>query len=137
MKNWLRNSFILLGSWSTPAWADALDDGHRCLNEVNLQCAIEIQAQLLESKPTDVDVLQFSARTDFYKGDFVSVVATLEKLAEKGVEIEDDGGFPARATLDSFQGMVESQGDGVRVRHDPGLDRILVADAFGDHGTGS
>jgi tetratricopeptide (TPR) repeat protein len=130
MKNWLRNSFLLMGCWSSSVWADTLDDGHRCLDEVDLQCAIEIQTQLLKSNPTDVDVLQFSARTDFYKGDFESVVATLETLAEKGVEIEDEGGFPARATLASFQGMVESQGDGVRVRHDPGLDRILVADAL-------
>ena len=130
MKNWLRNSILLMGCWSTSVWAGTLDDGHRCLDEVDLQCAIEIQTQLLESNPTDVDVLQFSARTDFYKGDFASVIATLEKLAEKGVEIEDEGGFPARATLASFQGMVESQGDGVRVRHDPFLDRIFVVDAL-------
>jgi tetratricopeptide (TPR) repeat protein len=46
------------------------------------------------------------------------------------VSIPDDGIFPARASEGAFDGMVETLSEGIRVRHDPGLDRILVQDAL-------
>ncbi len=131
MKNWLPNSVLL--SWllvSGAAYADSLDDAHKCLTEANLPCAVKIQQKLLVEQPNNTDVLQLTARTLFHQGEFEEVVAILDRLSEQGVEITDDGGFPARASTAAFSGMVSSTGDTVIVRHDPGIDRVLVQDAL-------
>ena len=76
MKNWLPNSVLL--SWllvSGAAYADSLDDAHKCLTEANLPCAVEIQQKLLAEQPNNTDVLQLTARTLFHQGEFEEVVA--------------------------------------------------------------
>lgn len=130
MKNWLLNSIVcFLVSSTSIAYADTIEDAHRCLDQANLPCAIEIQQRLISEQSTNTNVLQLSARTYFHQGDFKSVVAILDQLAEQGIEIPDDGGFPARASLEAFTGMVSTTGKGVVIRHDPGIDRVLVQDA--------
>ena len=133
MKNWLPNSCLIalcFVSCVPTASADALDDAHRCLDQANLPCAIEIQERLYADKPNNTDVLQLRSRTYFHLGRFDEVVTILETLQEQGIDVEDNGGFPARASMGAFTGMVETKGNGVVVRHDPGIDRVLAADAI-------
>ena len=130
MKNWLLNSCLLWMTFVGLAHANPIEDAYACLKAADLSCAIEIESELSKNKPNDVEVLQLSAKVYFHVGDFDKVLEALNTLEKLDVLVPDDGVFPARASQNSFKGMVETQGNGVRVRHDPGLDRILVQDAL-------
>lgn len=130
MKNWLPSSWLssILLFLPFVALANDISDAHECLNVVDLACAKKLRDQALKDDPRDEEVLQLHARTLFHEGKYDEVVSILEQLAAQGVERPDDGGFPARATASAAAGMVETQGEGVVVRHDPGLDQILAKD---------
>ena len=120
----------LLCVWPTLVHAGQIEDALTCLEQANLPCAVEISEALYAQKPNDADILQLRARTLFHLGEFESVVSLLDQLAEQGGDVPDNGGFPARASLAAFTGMIETKGEGIIVRHDPGIDRILVQDAL-------
>ena len=121
-------SVLLL--YPSVGWADDIDDALLCLEQANLPCAVQIETKLYTENPTNTDVLQLRARTHFHLGEFEEVVSVLDRLSEQGLDVSEGGGFPARASLAAFSGMVETRGEGVVVRHDPGIDRVLVQDAL-------
>lgn len=127
MKNWLLSSLLFL---PLLAIANDISDAHQCLNIVDLACAKRLRTEALKNSPNDAETLQLHARTSFHEGKYDEVVSTLEKLEAQGVSIPDEGGFPARATAGAAAGMVETRGNGVVVRHDPGLDQILAKDGI-------
>lgn len=130
MKNWLPSSWLSSGLLFLPlfAFANDVSDAHECLNIVDLACAMKIRDQVLEGASKNEEVLQLHARTLFHEGKYDEVVSVLEQLSELGVDVSDDGGFPARATASAAAGMVVKKGERVLVRHDPGLDQILAND---------
>lgn len=130
LKQLIAFSAAALLTYPSVSFADDIDDALLCLEQANLPCAVQIESKLYEKRPTNTDVLQLRARTHFHLGEFEEVVSVLERLSEQGVDVSEDGGFPARASLAAFSGMVETKGEGVVIRHDPGIDRVLVQDAL-------
>ena len=137
MKNWLHNKFSIrmmgLFGWGAIfapwVYADAIDTAHACLDMSDLQCAIDIRDAELTTHPNDTKVKQLHARTLFYEGRYQEMVEILDALDSAGYGLLENGGFPAHATQAAFLGMTETQGKGVKVRYDPGLDRILMLGA--------
>lgn len=130
MKNWSLSSWCTSSLLFLPlfAFANDVSDAYECLNIVDLECAKELRDKALEDDPRDEEVLLLHAKTLFHEGKYETVVNVLEQLSEQGIEIPDDGGFPARATASAAAGMIETRGEGVVIRHDPGLDQILAKD---------
>ena len=127
-------SASLMNLWPSVAHADQLESAMICLEQANLPCAVTLSESLYEQNPNDADVLKLRARTLFHLGEFEAVVSILDQVTEQGVDVPDNGGFPARASLAAFTGMVETKGTGIIVRHDPGIDRVLVQDALNTMG---
>ncbi|MCB9777429.1 MAG: tetratricopeptide repeat protein [Alphaproteobacteria bacterium] len=115
---------------SLPAWAASARDGQACLERADLQCAEEIRDALVRRGPADADTLALQVRTLFFEGDYDGAVAALDQLEAKGAVPKNIADAPIRETRDAATGFVEARGDGVVLRHAPGVDLVLRDEAL-------
>ncbi len=139
MKIWSASSpliaLLLCAGLATPSRADEPDfeTARACIESVDLPCA-EREAARLEAQGADPEMLAaYRAVLAFHLGDYDQAVTLLE-----GLEAEDELSAQHlqsqlelyRATRDATEGMVELRRDDVILRHAPGMDAILVEEAF-------
>lgn len=102
-------------------------EGQRCLSVSDLACAELSLQDALKDDPGAPATLALLARTRFYQGDYAEAVDALDRLEAGGGRAPQDA--PMRETLEATRGFIEVKGDGVRVRHAPGVDAVLGDEA--------
>ncbi len=122
----------LLWRLSTPvALAGPLEDVELCLDRFDLACARAEQADLSGMLGTAVDRERAELWMAFHEGRYEAIPDLVAGLEARGVQVAElEPGVPYLPTANAAFGMVEATAPGVRVRHDPGVDRILVDDAL-------
>lgn len=114
-----------------PARAGALEDVELCLDRFDVACARDEAADLQGIMGSETDRKRAELWLAFHEGRYTEVERLLGELEAAGVLVEElEPGVPYRPTAAAAEGMVEATATGVRVRHDPGVDRILVHDAL-------
>lgn len=116
---------------STPvaahASARALVD---CLNTVDVGCADEVLEGLDPASSTDPELLYMAARAHFFAGRFDQAAELIVRAVDYGYEDRWDEAALYRRTRDVAQDFTEERRGRYIVRYRPGLDRVLVDDAF-------
>lgn len=114
----------------SPAAAGPLDEARACLDRFDLPCA---QAQLAELQRRDADGLEAQragAWVAFHEGRYADAIALIERLEAAGVPVEEQEPYtPYRPTAGAAAGLLRAEGEGVVIRHAPGVDRILADQA--------
>lgn len=126
MKSWFASSLLAL--WAGLASAASPAEGDACLERVDLACAATVEAALDDSAAAT----RFRARLAFHRSEFATAVRLMESVER---QYGDEPGFAEelahyRVTLEAAAGfVVERRGD-VEIHYLPGVDRVLVDEAF-------
>lgn len=128
MKNWFSSS--LLWAYSSVAMASPIDSAYACLEVVDLLCAQRIRDSQMALHPQARAVQELNMRILFHEGRYGELLSLLEAFGSSGESIDDTGQYPMLATVEAAEGMMNSKGEGVEVRHDPGIDRILSSEGI-------
>ncbi len=102
--------------------------GH--LNRNDVPAAQAEVARLGGAGSRDPNVLAAVAETAFYAGDFPAALDTLDSAIDAGYDDTDDDRALYERTLFATAGWVRQESDGFVIRWRPGLDALLVDDAF-------
>lgn len=128
MRNWFVSSAVLMGLLvATAVHARGAEEGLACLRATDLTCAQQVRDALLRTAPDAPDTLLLQARTLFHEGHYEQSLAVVEQLREMGAEVDEY--TPYAATAAAAEGLLEVTDSGLRVRHDPGIDRVLSDEA--------
>lgn len=118
---------VLGAARASAAELDALD---ACLNGYDLPCAEAELGRLRRSAAGTSELRIAEARVAFHQGQYATAMEHVEALKARGVDLgELDRFTPYAPTLQASAGMVEVEGEGVRVRVAEGVDRVLADDA--------
>jgi len=108
----------------------AVGDVRSCLRRADLACAERAHGKLQDAGADTKDALHAEALLAFHQGRYDDAVTALDALAARGIVLEaETQGTPFRGTAAAAAGFEEVVGDGVRVRHAPGVDTILADEA--------
>jgi tetratricopeptide (TPR) repeat protein len=113
---------------SAPAHA-GLAEGRRCLDGYDLKCAIRERDALLAAGTSDPASKDFIAETYFHEGRYADALALYGELKRDGYTF-DPHAPPFEAAADAAKDFVETDHDDLAVRRAPGIDVILVDEAF-------
>lgn len=130
MRSWSASKLALLGLLALApgdAWARSAEDGMACLRATDLTCAQEVRDELLRRSPDAADTLLLQARTYFHEGRYDEAFAIVQRLQEMGAAVDEY--TPYEATASAATGLLEVEAEGLRVRHDRGVDRVLADEA--------
>lgn len=108
----------------------SLDVVERCLALNDVPCAEGALEALGASTSADPEVLAAVAEVDFYAGRYPEALDTLERAVRAGYEDRWDDVALYRRTLHATAGWVEKRRGRFAVRYRPGVDAVLVDDAF-------
>ena len=125
----------LLAAWvglslgpARTALAAPIDRARDCLDRFDLPCAEDELARL--EGGASLDTTRVQAWVAFHRGDYGQALELIEALDAQGVDVEEEEPFtPYRATAAAAAGLREERGEGVGVRHAPGVDLILADQA--------
>jgi tetratricopeptide (TPR) repeat protein len=121
---------ILWTLWPGTALAVSANDALECLQQSDLVCAQEIEAELERDRPGSVDLGQVRVWNAFHQGDYLRTMEEMERLRERGTDLEvEESRIPYRGTAEASRGMESHRGEGVEVRVSPGVDRIVAEEA--------
>ncbi len=126
-------ALALLAAGAPTALGASVEQVVDCLNAVDLPCAESALARLRAEDGDSRQVCELAGHIAFHRGDYASAVAEIERAAASAPELgEEYAGVLAhyQATLDATAGMVEIREGDVILRHAPGMDAILVEEAF-------
>jgi tetratricopeptide (TPR) repeat protein len=113
---------------SAPARA-GLAEGRRCLDGYDLRCAIRERDALLAAGASDPASRDFIAETYFHEGRYADALALYAELKRGGYAF-DPHAPPFEAAAEAAKDFVETDRDDLAVRRAPGIDVILVDEAF-------
>ncbi len=113
---------------SGPARA-GLAEGQRCLDAYDLRCAIRERDALLSAGATDPVAQDFIAQTYFHEGRYEDALAIQGELAKEGYAF-DPHAPPFEAAAMAARDFVATEEGELAVRRAPGIDVILVDEAF-------
>jgi tetratricopeptide (TPR) repeat protein len=128
MKTWFVSSLWLFAAGS--AFGARAREGLACLEVGDLRCAIEVRDEVVASGDVSEVSRVLQLRTLFREGRFKESVAVLEQLEKAGAESAQRETNPYRGSVLASRGLVEAQGEGVRVRYANGIEAILKDEAL-------
>jgi thiol-disulfide isomerase/thioredoxin len=112
------------------AWASSLDVVERCLALNDLPCAEGALEAMGARESAAPEVLAAVAEVDFYAGRYPEAYDTLERAVAGGWVDRWSNLALYRRTLHATAGWVEHDRGRFAVRYRPGLDAVLLDDAF-------
>ncbi len=118
---------LLLGP---TARAGASEDADRCLNHYDIACAQEALARIERASPESDAAIRVGLWVAFHQGRYADAMDGVARLVDRGIDVEAQEKAPYRKTAEAADGMEEARGDGVRIRVEGGIDRVLVEEAI-------
>ena len=122
---------LLLGALLPFAEAAVPDDVQRCLDRIDTDCAERALTARGAARSDDADILAGLAETRFFQGTYPEAFDTMKRAVDGGYEDRFDDLPLFERTLYATAGWVEEADGRFAVRFRPGLDAMLVGDAFG------
>ncbi len=124
---------LLVALAARPASAGPPQDGVACLERLDVPCAGAAAEAALAAAPADPATLLFAAEVAFHQGRYVEAARRLEAAVATAGTVPP--GVEAMRTLyagtvEATAGVDERRRAGVIVRWSPGVDGVLVDDAF-------
>ncbi len=122
--------------WAGAAWGASLDEGVACLEATHLSCARVNVDALREAGEDSVELDELEAWVLFHEGRWEDAVGALASVAEALPDEYAEGTSGAQdmalfeQTLQASEGLVETTRGSVTIQHHPGIDRLLVEEAF-------
>lgn len=111
-----------------PASAGSLQQAKECLEQIDLDCA----RQQSQGEPEgDPQWLAIDAQIAFFDGNYPTAYDAMKSAVEKGYEDRYKELPLFERTLYATSGWVEERKDRFAIRFRPGVDAMLVDDAFG------
>ncbi len=116
--------------WSGVAWGAPLAEGRACLVRNDVPCALEVAERRGSAEARSAREVAFAAQASFYAGDFEEAHALLARAVDLGWEDRwDDLGLYER-TAEVTQGWTVAERGRFQIRYQPGIDAVLLDDAF-------
>lgn len=124
----LRLALLLAASGS--ASASTLEDGQRCLAANDVPCALEVVESLDATSSGDAETLAFAGKALFYAQQFERAAEVISRARDAGwVDRYEEVPLYQR-TRDVHGDFTEARRGDLVVRYRPGVDVVLVEDAF-------
>jgi peroxiredoxin/tetratricopeptide (TPR) repeat protein len=121
---------LMLALWGGTAHAATARDVMDCLAANDVPCAEDHLAQLGASMSQDASVVRQLARTHFFAGEYPQALAALQRAHSLGWEDRYDDLALYERTLYATSGWTEERRGRFVVRFKPGVDALLIEDAF-------
>jgi tetratricopeptide (TPR) repeat protein len=127
----MRALTLLVALWAPSlAAAASVADGRACLDRLDIECAEAIVEELGGVESSRADVLGLTARTRFHAARYPEAYAAMKAAVEAGYADPWDDLALYERTLAATEDWAEVVRGRYRVRYRPGVDVILLEDAF-------
>ena len=123
-------AFVLLWLWAGSAMASTASELKTCMARYDVPCAERLIAEIDGDNATDPDVLAVAAEVHFFAGRYPVAHAVLKKAVEAGWNDRFDELPLYERTLYTTAGWTEETRGRFTVRWRPGVDAVLIDDAF-------
>jgi len=124
---------LVAAAIAAPAHASTIEAVADCLNAVDLPCAESALSKLEASQPDSHQLRELASHVAFHRGDYERAVLEIQRAAALAPQLSEEyAGVLShyQAALEATAGMVELRRGNVILRHAPGMDAILVDEAF-------
>jgi peroxiredoxin/tetratricopeptide (TPR) repeat protein len=113
------------------AFGASLEDAKACLDRIDTECAEKVVAEAGATDSKDPQWLALMAQVHFHEGDYPSAFDKMKAAVDAGFDDPYEELPLYERTMYATAGWAEERRDRFAVRFRPGLDAMLIEDAFG------
>ncbi|MEQ1503395.1 MAG: redoxin domain-containing protein [Myxococcota bacterium] len=117
--------------WGSVAWAAVPSDVEQCLDRIDTECAERALVGHGADRSTDPDVLAGLAQTRFYEGNYPAAFDAMKQAVDGGFADKYEDLPLYERTMYATANWVEERRGRFALRFRPGVDAMLIDDAFG------